>query len=108
MVKTQGLVSKRIRDIVIGAIAGYVTNYLWQRYQLFGYNQTVFTVDALSFAQDDLIEIVIGIIIYLKFNKNMGLGFVLAILGTKVWEAYGSALTTVATASKTISPPVGV
>ena len=85
------LKSKKVRNIVIGFVAGYVANWVWQEYKLFGYGQTVFKISdeevlGKYVGQDDLILVGIGVGLYYFGYKNIAIGWIAAQVVAKAIE----------------------
>ena len=85
------LKTKKVRNIVIGFVAGYVANYIWEEYKLFGYGQTVFKISdeevmGKYIGQDDLILVGIGVALYYFGYKNYAIGWILAQIVAKAIE----------------------
>jgi len=95
-------------DIVIGAIAGYILDYVWQAMALPGFGTKVFQLTAQSatmneswLGYDELAEIGIGIAIATLFkHKYFGLGIVAGIVIKKLIEIFTVATTSSTTASQ--------
>lgn len=86
IIDVPSLKSKKVRDLALGFIAGYVANYLWEQYKLFGYGVPLFNITKThSVGQDDAILVAIGVAIYFMDGKNFGLGWILAQVVEKIY-----------------------
>lgn len=79
----------------LGGIVGFGTNYLWEKYQGYGYGKEVFKLGKTPIGQDDLIETGIGsiITIYGLSEKDVtirafGIGFIGGIVLDKILEHF--------------------
>lgn len=92
----------RVINLIIGFILGYLINWIWETYQLFGYKQKVLPLpNDQGVGVDDLIIIGIGLGVYFQVNKDVGLGILLAMAWDKIDEIINAPPTTVSNTTLT-------
>ena len=80
------LKTKKTQRIIIGFVAGYVANYAWEQFGLFGYGKTLIPLNEKSIGVDDAILVGIGVVLYFMGYKNIAIGWILAQVVDKVIE----------------------
>lgn len=88
MVKIIPTNRKGLIDLVIGIIIGYLLNWVWETYHLYGEGVVLVNIPVVNipFGVCDLIEIGAGAAVYFGFNKNIGIGMEIGYAATKVME----------------------
>ncbi len=75
----------------IGLIAGYIANFLWERYQLFGYGHAIYEISdkpvlGRYIGLDDFLLVVLGVIILVLGRPYIALGFIVIQVVIKLIE----------------------